>query len=142
MLRCRARGEHESHGLPRQIRADSIHRITALHRTQRAEIDWEAGGACGGTAMGRGYFSPCASGSAELDRAVYPQLHPRPFLCWSKQVCGSSQGSCMHWRWVQRTEACAFSLLQPRDMGNSSTRKTNTLGKTNTSQFFLNSCFP
>lgn len=66
MLRCRARGEHESHGLPWQIRADSIHRVTASRRTQRAEINWEAGGAWGGRAMGRGDFSPCVSGSAEL----------------------------------------------------------------------------
>lgn len=91
--------------------------------------------------MDRGYFSPCASGSAELDRVVQPQLHPSRFLHRSKQVCGSWWGP-MHWRWVQRTQACAFFLLQPRNVGNSSNRKTNMLGKTNTSQFILSSCFP
>lgn len=91
--------------------------------------------------MGWGYFSLCASGSAELDRVVQPHLRPSPFLHGSKQVCGSWWGP-MHWRWVQSTEACAFFLLQPRNVGNSSTRKTNILGKTNMSQFILNSCFP
>lgn len=46
------------------------------HCTPRAEITWEAGGAWGGRARGRGYFSPCVSSSGELARAVYPHLCP------------------------------------------------------------------
>lgn len=139
MLCCRACGEHESHGSPRQIRADSIHQITASHCTQRAEINREAGGAWGVSAVGQGYFSPCVSSSAELDRVVYPQC-PTSSLRWSKESCGSWPRT-MHWRWVQRTEACAFPLLHPKNSSNNSTRKSDVIGKISTSHIFPNSCF-